>query len=61
MSNTTNIDIGVPQGSILGRFFFFYLLMTCLSTFSINNTFILFADDINIIISDWSANKQKLN
>ena len=59
MSNTTNIDIGFPQGSIIGPLFFL-IYINDMPTCSINNTCILFADDTNIIISNCSANKLKV-
>ena len=39
----------------------FLLFINDITTCSLNNTFILFADDTNIIISDFSANKRKLH
>ena len=53
-----------PNDLLLGRYFFFYLLMPCrlallrvCSRLPINNTFISY--DTHIIISDFSANKLK--
>ena len=53
-SNTTNIDIGVPNDLFLSRSFFFYLL-TCRPALLI----IILYYDTNIIISDFSAKKLK--
>ena len=54
-NSTTNINTGVPQASILGPIIFL-LFINDMPTCSIKHTFILFADDTNIIISDCSDN-----
>ena len=56
MSTTTNIDIGVLQGYISGPLPFL-VFINDMPTCSINYTFIQFADDTRITISDCSANK----
>ena len=50
----------MPQGYIIGPLLFI-LFINDMPTCSINKTFILFADDTNIRISGFSANKVKVN
>jgi hypothetical protein len=58
-SNWEVIKCGVPQGSILGPLFFLIYINNLPKIINKDNNMVLFADDMNIIITD--SNKQDFN